>query len=665
MKNYYQLMAMARLAELSRFGQEEEARKLIELLALDDDGKLSQDVSQILEMEAMPQMIEPDPFFPPPSREQVNMGSVFIGHTLDGYPVTLSTKKHLANGIFIAGEPGTGKTTVLRNIAVQVAMSGKKILWVDQKDDSACLIGVIPDFMYINLKDLPWNPFEPDEYDDENSWYLTVASIYRKNFGTFQAGESTVYQDLVSLNRKIKARNKEDYACPLDLLEYVKEKPVPRGSEFARYRDREILRLWTICDAYGPSIRYSRGVRTKTLLSMNLGIGMEGRSPDTKGFFADTTYVKLINHRLRKRDKRNDLENLFILDDAKIIMDRGKEKVFAQGVATMTHYLNLSREFGIGYAFADHHPHLILSGVFSVSKVKIMMALSHGEDIMVMSRALGLTSAQKLEAHRLNKGQAVVQISGDDYTEPFFITTPNITFEEVAREEIEKRRERLRKRLMEGVRQRSNLVYRIMREEKARTGLNGDDLTMIQDINSYPFKGLTERYSSLGWTTNRGQKVVKQLENRGWINLAKAGKLVLAELTEKTRAYMRELGIPARRFRRGGVLTNYYIEKMRIHFEKKGYKVKTEAKLGDYYTDLLLIGKDSERWGLEFALSPDYQVHNIKKLLPFDLSGILVVSANREVIKAIRTKARNALKPRDLKKVHFRIVKDLLRDQQN
>jgi|GEM_PF-3762839 len=661
MKNYLQLREMTGLAELSRLGQEEEIRELIEVLALDDDPELRQDVLQILEMEAMPQMIEPDPFFPPPTREQVDMGSVLTGITVDGYPFTLSTKKHLVNGIFIAGAPGTGKTTELRNIAVQVARLGKKILWADQKDDSACLIRAIPDFLYVDLKDFPWNPFEPDEYDDDNEWYLTIANVYRKNFGTFQAGESTIYQDLIAVNQKIKERRKDDYACPLDLLEYVREKPVPRGSEFARYRDREILRLGTICDAYGPSIRYSRGVRTKTLLSMNLGIGMEGKSPDTRGFFADGTFVKMINHRLRRKEKKDDLENLFILDDAKIIMDKGKEKIFGQGVAIMTQYLNLSREYGIGYAFADHHPHLILSGVFSVSKVKMMMALSHGEDTMVMGEALGLPYAQKLESHRLDKGQAIVGISGDEYTEPFLITTPHLRFEEVTREETAMRKEKLMPRLTEGVRRRSNLIYEIMREEKTRTGLSGDELTMIQDINAYPFKGLTERYKTHGWTTNRGQKVVKQLENRGWINLVKAGKTVLADLTEKARSYMQELGISPRRFRRGGVLTNYYVDKMRVHFEKKGYKVKTEAQLGNWYTDLLLIGNDSERWAVEFALSTDYQVHNIKKLLPFDLRGISVVSDSGEVIKVIKTKVRQALNPMESKKIHFRLVKDLLK----
>jgi hypothetical protein len=203
-----------------------------------------------------------------------------------------------------------------------------------------------------------------------------------------------------------------------------------------------------------------------------------------------------------------------------------------------------------------------------------------------------------------------------------------------------------------------------MKEEKTRTGLSGDELTMIQDINAYPFKGLTERYKTQGWTTNRGQKVIKQLENRGWINLVKAGKTVLPDLTEKARSYMQELGISVRKFRRGGVLTNYYVEKMRIHFEKKGYKVKTEAKLGDYYTDLLLIGNDSERWALEFALSTDYQVHNIKKLLPFDLRGISVVSDSGEVIKVIKTRIRQALNPRESKKIHFRLVKDLLKEKQ-
>lgn len=663
MRRLFELKAIASLAELSELGQDEATKELIELIALDDDDELKQDLIQIFGMEAAPQMITPDAFFPPPKREQINMGSILIGHSVDMYPATLSTKKHLKNGIMIVGAPGSGKTTELRVLAIQVTRHGIKIFWADQKDDSACLIRVIPDFVYLDLDELPWNPLEPDEYDDENSWYLTIANIYRKNFGTYQAGESTIYQDLIKVNRKIKERSKDDYACPLDLLDYAREKHVPRGSEFSRYRDRELLRLGTICEGYGPSIRYSRGVKAKTILSMNMGIGMEGRSPDLKGFFSDSQFAKITNHRLRKGDKKDDLENLFILDDAKIIMDKGKEKVHAQGVATMTQYLNLSREFGIGHAFADHHPHLLLSGVFSVSKVKIMMALSHGEDLKVMGEAMGLPYAQKIESHRLETGQGIVQISGAEYSEPFLITTPYIKLEDVAKEEIEIRKEKFKKRLMEGVRKRSDLIYRIMREERTSGGPGSDGLTVLVNINENPFESLTERYKSLGWTTNRGLRVIKQLENSGWINLSKAGKTVLSEPTTKARIYMKNLGIQTKGFRRGNVLTNYYLEKMRIHFEQSGYKVKTEARIGEYYTDLLLLGEDTERWAFEFALSPEYQVNNIKKLLRFDLSGITIVSDNRTVLVAIKGKAKKELNPRELKKIRFVSVKDLFRQK--
>jgi len=353
------------------------------------------------------------------------------------------------------------------------------------------------------------------------------------------------------------------------------------------------------------------------------------------------------------------------MDDAKVIMDKDKERIYGQGVATMTQNLNLSRELGIGYAFSDHHPHLILSGVFSVTRVKVMMPLGHGEDIRVMSQAMGLPDNYAEGSHILRIGESFVKVSGEDYSEPFLVTFPYVKFENATKEEVEKRKEKMRKNLMEGVKRRSDLIYRIMREEKSSGGPGSDGLTMLVNMNENPLEGLTERYKSLGWTTNRGQKVVKQLENSGWINLSKAGKTVLSEPTTKARIYMKSLGIQVKGFRRGNVLTNYYIEKMRVHFEKMGYKVKTEARIGEYYTDLLLLGNDSERWAFEFALSPEYQVHNIKKLLRFDLSGITVVSDNATVLAAIKRKARTELNPGEFRKVRFVSVKDLLRSKES
>lgn len=664
MRRHYVMKAMAALAEMSDFGRQKDTQDLIELLALDDDDELKQDFIDILNLEAAPQIISPDPFFPHPRPEQVNWGPIPLGFTAEMNPVSLSTKQ-LNGGIFIAGAPGTIKTTTLRTIAVAVAGLGKKFLWMDQKDDSVCLIREIPDFAYFELSEFPWNAFEPDEYDDESSWYLTIANHYRKNFGTFQAGEQSIFQDLVAVNRKIKERNKDDYACPLDLLAYVKEKSVPRNSEFARYRDREILRLGTICESYGPAARYSRGVKTSKKLSSNLGIGIQKYSPDLRGFYADSEFSKMIRHRLGKGEKHDDLANLFIMDDAKVIMDKDKERAYGQGVATMTQNLNLSRELGIGYGFSDHHPHLILSGVYSVTKVKVMMPLGHGEDIKIMSQAMGLPDNYSKGSHNLKIGDAIVKVSGEEYSEPFFVTFPYVKFDNITKEEVEKRKEKVRKDLMEGVRRSSDLIYRIMKEERTSGGPSSDGITMLVNIIDNPFESLTERYKSLGWTTNRGLKVIKQLENSGWINLSKAGKVVLSEPTTKARIYLKNLGIQVKCFLRGNVLTNYYIEKMRVHFERSEYKVKIEAKIGDYYTDLLLLGDDSKRWAFEFALSPEYQIHNIKKLLRFDLSGITVVSDSTTVLAAIKGKARKELNPRELKKIRFVSVKDLLKPKKS
>lgn len=604
----------------------------------------------------------PDPFFPHPRPEQVCWGPIPLGYTADMHPVSLSTKQ-LNGGIFIAGAPGTIKTTTMRTIAIAVAGLGIKILWNDQKEDSPCLIREIPDFAYFDLSEFPWNPFEPDEYDDDGSWYLEIANIYRKCFGMFQAGEHTIFQDLVEVNRKIKERNKNDYASPIDLLTYVKEKSVPRNSEFARNRDREILRLGTICESYGQSARYSRGVKTSKKLSRNLGIGTHKYSPDLRGFNADSEFSKMIRHRMGKGEKHDDLVNLFIMDDAKVVMDKDKERISGQGVATMTQNLNLSRELGIGHAYSDHHPHKIQSGVFSVTRVKVLMPLGHGEDLRVMSQAMGLPRHFEEYSHTQRIGDAIVKVVGEEYSEPFLVTFPYMKFDSVTKEDVEKRQEKVKKYLMEGVKKRSDLIYRIMKEERTSAGPGSDGLAVLVNINDNPFQSLTEIYKSLGWTTNRGLKAIKHLENQGWINLSKAGKNVLTEPTTKSKIYMKNLGIQVKSFRKGNVLTNFYIEKMRVYFEQRGYKVKTEAKIGNYYTDLLLIGDDSERWAVEFALSPEYQVHNIKKLLHFGLSGITVVSNNSTVLSAIKKRAKREVPLGKLRDIRFVLVKDLLKSK--
>lgn len=73
-----QILELARLA-----GEDDEhTLELIGMAAVSDDSETLQDVTEYLAYKAMPRIIDPDPFFPPPEPEQLE-GEIRLGTVID------------------------------------------------------------------------------------------------------------------------------------------------------------------------------------------------------------------------------------------------------------------------------------------------------------------------------------------------------------------------------------------------------------------------------------------------------------------------------------------------------------------------------------------------------------------------------------------------------
>jgi hypothetical protein len=150
------------------------------------------------------------------------------------------------------------------------------------------------------------------------------------------------------------------------------------------------------------------------------------------------------------------------------------------------------------------------------------------------------------------------------------------------------------------------------------------------------------------------------LENKGFINilptsLGRGGRIYLCELTKKGKDWLVKKGIKSKQTLGGGHLIHqFWVEKWQIHFEKQGFRVKTEERIGNTVADLLLLNK-GERYVLEVMVTSeaDKEVQKIKEYFRLGINRVWIVSPIKQRLSEVKKKAKSVLSKDDFSKIEF------------
>jgi hypothetical protein len=76
-------ISLQQILELARLAGEEnpETLNLIGIAAISEDEEILQDLTEWLAYKAIPQIVNPNPFFPPPQQEELE-GDIYLGEVI-------------------------------------------------------------------------------------------------------------------------------------------------------------------------------------------------------------------------------------------------------------------------------------------------------------------------------------------------------------------------------------------------------------------------------------------------------------------------------------------------------------------------------------------------------------------------------------------------------
>lgn len=165
----------------------------------------------------------------------------------------------------------------------------------------------------------------------------------------------------------------------------------------------------------------------------------------------------------------------------------------------------------MGIVIIDQHPHLLSAAALGNSYTTICLNLKDPTDVNKAGHLLLLHDEDKEHLSRLPVGHAIIKLQ-DRWHLPFLVRIPPVLVKKGAVTD------EVLKQLSAGSLTLSALKRRLDAEERARAGSRTADLplhdgafALLQDIASHGDDGVQERYTRLGWSSDRGTKVKLQL----------------------------------------------------------------------------------------------------------------------------------------------------------
>jgi hypothetical protein len=183
---------------------------------------------------------------------------------------------------------------------------------------------------------------------------------------------------------------------------------------------------------------------------------------------------------------------------------------------------------------------------------------------------------------------------------------------------------------------------------------------LLTDINDHQICPLGERYERLGVSACKGNKAKNELASNGYVKEIevktgdKGGRPKLLEPTEKGNDQLLLNGQePNGKSGKGSIRHRYWQEKVKKYFEAWGCKVEIELFIGKKSVDVAVICPNKKTIAVEIAMSPYYEIENIKKDLAFGFDEIIAAFNDEQTQKAVEKKCREVFKGNVPGKIRF------------
>ncbi|MBN1794245.1 MAG: ATP-binding protein [Candidatus Omnitrophica bacterium] len=517
--------------------------------------------------------------------------------------------------ILIAGEPGTGKTTIANFfIAPQAISQGIKCWFFVKAKDTEKLVKLYKKANIITVdfdEQVKFNLMEPPKNVTRHEWYASLWDMFIQAEAIYDGTKNFLIEqsyDLASEYDKFGVK-----PSLFELHDYIKSKDFPKMSRSFHYAESALNRIGGILK--GPvrgALDCSSGC-LEELVNENVIFNIGSLPASQQVFIVNALISWLFSY---KENNKTDLRHFLIIDDAMLLFDANFEKRPDRGMPIINHHLAEVRKAKINMIVIGQYPSLMGQGIFGTSSTKIMFTLSDSNDTNRMLDSMGVQDKEQRKFARLiskEEREMLVKFSSR-YPAPFLSKMYKIPGMEKI-DELEISREDKRKNnsrfvyILEAVKPRRPYKAEKKEAEEEKSEEKLDEIKdVLNDIFHRQFVSSNDRAIDLHLSNEKAKRIYRHIENEKlaepvYLNLSgRGGQSKFFVITDKGYGLIKKPRKPEYSGGKGSlhVFIQHYLAD---YLKNKGCKqVEIEKEFEGKKIDLFYI-KDEKKVAVEICIS--------------------------------------------------------------
>ncbi|MFB1065036.1 hypothetical protein [Natrinema sp. H-ect4] len=305
-------------------------------------------------------------------------------------------------------------------------------------------------------------------------------------------------------------------------------------------------------------------------------------------------------YRLAQAHRSEDLNHVFVLDEAKQVFSVYKERQSESGIPAVDELTAKMREFGEGLIVADQEASKLTDSIKANTYTKLLLSTGDRKQFTAVAESMNLTQRQTNAAQDLGIGEAVIQTGNGD---PSRVTLDKYDLSKTVTEsDLQGNQGKEWNSLSAEPRKRPPRYAEAIETENedSEEPKNIDDpqtdITLSDNAEQFlkgvieePFIPLTERYETFP-SRYKGNKAKTELVETGLVTErsleTETGVRKLLELTDRGRTYVEDkLSLDPSHEGRGSIVHRYWQHQVKKMFEKAGWATKPELFDADIYVN--------------------------------------------------------------------------------
>ncbi|RKD95626.1 ATP-binding protein [Halopiger aswanensis] len=529
----------------------------------------------------------------PPISETIQIGTTVSGRSYDLSESLLS--KHL----LAIGQSGSGKTTLFYNLLSQLDVP----FWCfDLKKDYRHLVKDRNDVLVLPWTELKYNPLVPPPGVQPRRWAQVVSEIFGHATALLSGSKNHLLKSILKLYRLYNLFEEKSPPYPSfhELEQFLTSDYINYMRKTSNYRDTVLNRIEAMNLGAGTIFDCSEGYTFEDLLERNVVFEFDGLSRDTQNFLMDILLAAVYEYRLTQIHRTEDLNHVFVLDEAKQIFSVYKERQSESGIPAVDELTAKMREFGEGLIVADQEASKLTDSIKANTYTKILLSTGDRKQFTAVADSMNLTQRQANAAKDLGTGEAVIQ-TGNDEPERVILDEyrleKTVTDTDLQRNQgqfwnsLSAKPRKQPPRFEETVQSesRDSEEPEVIDDPPSKVTVSEEAEQLLEGVVEEPFIPLTERYETFS-SRYKGNKAKSELVETGLVTErsleTRTGARKLLELTDRGRTYVEDqLDLDSSHEGRGGIVHRYWQHQVKKAFEKAGWATKLELFDADVYVN--------------------------------------------------------------------------------